>query len=183
MQEDYSAYIGQGHNRPEEMQEIIALAKAQHMAEIKVEKAEAFLKTVKEELREISEQKLPQKMEALGLPEFKTDEGITVSVSEKIRASIPVENRPKAYSWLEENKFDGMIKTTVTIAFKRGDLENAKKLATALQSSGHIANVERKIEPMTLLSFVKEHLRAGKDIPLDLFGVYRQHISEVEIKN
>ena len=43
------------------------------------------------------------------------------------------------------------------------------------------ANLERKVEPMTLQAFIKEHLAAGKDIPLDIFGVYRQRIAKVEV--
>lgn len=177
---DYSAYIG--HNQFKDLPEIIQLAEAQHEAQKKVDRLESDLKTAKEELRHISEKRLPEVMDNLGLTTYSTKSGISVEVVEKIRASLPVENRSKAYAWLEDNNFGGMIKSSVIVSFKRDQLEEANKLVKELVSAHRPASLERKVEAPTLTAFVKEQLSQGKDIPLDIFGVFRQRESVVEIK-
>ncbi len=178
---DYSAYMGMGHNRPDDLSEVARLAEAQHAAQQRVELLELQLKQAVEALKDISEKKLPAKMDELGLANYKTTTGITVEVSEKIRASLSVENRPKGFSWLENNKFGGMIKSTVVVPFPRDKLEDANKLVDKLRIEGKLANLERKVEASTLTAFVKEQLTQGKDIPLDVFGVFRQRVATVEV--
>lgn len=179
--EDYSAYVGIGHNQQDQLLEVTRLAEAAFEAKKKLEQVEEQLKVAKEEYKQVAEKQLPELMDALGLKTFKTSSGISVEVAEKIRTSLPPENRIKAFNWLEENGYGGMIKSTVVVAFKREEIEKAKELANELRIDQYIANVERKIEPMTLTSFIKEQLTQGKDIPLDIFGVYRQRIADVEI--
>lgn len=178
---DYSAFVGVGHNSGNELSEIAQLAESQHAAQVKVEKLETELEIAQKELRNISEKLLPDKMEALGLSDYSTTTGIHVVISEKIRASLAVENRPKGFAWLEENGFGGMIKTTVVSAFGRQQLEKASALADKLREEGYLTNMERKVEPATLTAFVKEQLTQGKELPLDVFGVFRQRIAKVEV--
>lgn len=178
---DYSAFVGVGHNSENELTELSKLAEAQHAAEVKVDRIEADLKIAQEELRVIAEKKIPEKMEALGLSTYSTNTGIHVKIAEKIRASLAVENRPKGYAWLEENGFGGMIKSQAVIAFKRDQLEEANEFVDALRKAGKLANLERKVEPATLTAFVKEQLSQGKELPLEVFGVFRQRIAKVEV--
>lgn len=179
---DYSAYAPSpiGHNQPEEVAHLTHLAEAQYKAQVKVENLEEQLKTAKEEFREIAERQLPEKMDTLGVSSFKTSAGISISVKEKIQAAISVENRPKAYDWLEKNGFGGVIKTNVVVPFKRDELLKARKLAEKLGTEFGLANVDRKVEAQTLLALVREQLAQGKDIPIDLFGVFRMRIAKVE---
>lgn len=178
---DYSAYVGMGHNQPSDLPEITKLAQAQHVAQVKVKKLEAELKVAKEELRQIAEKRLPEAMDSVGITTYTTKEGVSVEISEKIRASLPVENRPKAFAWLEENGFGGMIKSEVIVNFGRSKIDDATKLVEELRAESHLANLERRVEPMTLTAFVKEQLTQGKELPLDIFGVFRQRIAEVEV--
>lgn len=180
-QEDYSAYLNIGHNRPDELAEVTKLANDQHIAETKVANLSHQLEQAEKELAQIAEHKLPELMDELGLTNFTTSNGIKVNIKEKVRASIAVENRPKAYSWLEDNNYAGMIKSNVVINFGRDELEEANKVVEAFRSQQRVAALERKIEPSTLTAFIKEQLTQGKDIPLDIFGVYRQRISKIDI--
>lgn len=178
---DYSAYVGLGHNSGENaLSELSQLAEDQHKAEIKVTRLEAELKIAQEELRQVAERALPEKMEELGLSEYKTTGGLTVEVSEKIRASLTVDNRQKGHYWLEKNKFGGLIKTNVVVSFSRGQLYEAQEFVARLRIEGKLANLERKVEPSTLTAFVKEQLTQGKEIPLDVFGVFRQRVAKVK---
>lgn len=179
---DYSAYVGVGHNgAPEELLEVTKLAEATLAAQTKVEKLEGDLKTATQDYRSLAEKKLPEAMELLGMSSFTTTSDISIEVSEKIRASLAPENRPKAFTWLEENGYGGIIKSEVVVVFKRHQIDEAKKFADELRQKGYLANLERKIEPSTLTAFIKENLAQGKDIPLDIFGVFRQRIAKVEV--
>lgn len=178
---DYAEYARSGHNHQNNLLEISSLAQEQVEAEKQVEKLEAALKNAKEVLREISEKKIPEEMDRLGISTYSTPTGISVKVEEKIRASLAVENRQKGFVWLEENGYGGMIKSSVVVAFKRDELEYAEKLVEALREDEYLVNLERKVEPMTLTAFIKEQLAQGKDIPLDIFGVFRQRVAKVEV--
>lgn len=178
---DYSDYVGIGHNSENELSEVSLLAQAQHEAQIKVDRLEVELKEATEELRVIAEKKLPEKMELLGLSTFSTNTGLSIKVSEKIRASLAVENRPKGFAWLEEKGFGGMIKSQVVVAYKRDQLDVANKFVDELRSQGKLANLERKVEPATLTAFIKEQLTKGEEVPLEIFGVFRQRIAKVEV--
>jgi hypothetical protein len=181
--DDYSAFVGIGHNQPSELLEIAKLAEKQHAAQEKVEKLEEELKDAKEELRNLAERALPNKMDELGISEYTTTSGVRVEVGEKIRATLSPENRPKGFTWLEENGYGGMIKSEVVVAFGRNEIEEANALVDELRSDHQrLANLERKVEPSTLTAFIKEQLRQGRDIPLDVFGVFRQRIAKVEVK-
>lgn len=180
---DYSDYAAPlGHNRPEDITELSKLAEAQHKAELKIETLENGLKLAKEELAEIAEKILPEKMDSLGVSTFETSSGVKIRIKEKIRASLAVENRLRGHEWLEQHGCGGMIKSMVVVPFGRDEIAIAHELVEKLkQQHGRLANLERKIEPMTLLAFVREQLAQGKDIPLDIFSVHRQRISEVKI--
>lgn len=177
MTNDYSQYIGVGHNNSPE---ITLLAETQLKLQEKVEKLEEDLKKAKENLREYSEKLLPEKMEELGFTEFTTSSGISVQVKEVIRASLSVENRPKGHRWLEENGFGGIIKSTVIVPYNRDEIQQANALVEELKLRQRLAGLERKVEPMTLVAFIKEQLAQGKDIPLDIFGVLRQRVAKIE---
>lgn len=178
---DYSAFVGVGHNSVNELSEIALLAEAQFAAQQLVDKLELDLKAAENALKEISEKKLPEKMDALGLSTYSTTSGINVKVSEKIRASLAVENRAKGYAWLEANGFGGIIKSAVMVAYRKDQLNEANEFVEDLRKQGKVVNLERKVEPSTLTAFVKERLTNGEELPLEVFGVFRQRIAKVEI--
>lgn len=179
--EDYAAFVGMGHNSANDMSEITKLAEAQYAAQQKVDALKIDLKAAEEDLRKYSDKLLPTKMDELGIATFETSSGISVEVKEDIRVSVPPENRPKAWDWMEKGGYGALIKSTVITAFERDEIKEANALVEKLRKDNRVANLERKIEPMTLLSFVKEHLAKGKDIPLDIFKVYRQRVAKVEV--
>ena len=177
---DYSTYVGVGHNSADELSNVARLAEAQNKAQENVNRLEEELKAAKEELRKYAEKLLPEEMEKLGLSTYNTTSGISVSVKEQIRATLSPENRPKGFAWLEEHGFGGLIKSNVVVPFKRNEIEEANKLVEKLGEEGKLANLERKVEAQTLMAFVREQLAQGKDIPIDVFGVFRQRIAKVE---
>lgn len=128
---------------------------------------------------EILRRLIPEMMEQAGLESFKMANGATIGVKNEIKASISQANAPKAFAWLTEHDFDGIIKTKVISAFGRGELEEAQKLLDQLESDGVDAALKQEVHPSTLKSFVKERLEEGDDIPLDVFGVFEYKIAKI----
>lgn len=122
---------------------------------------------------------LPELMAELNMLEFKLADGSVCSILPKVNASISEANKPQAYQWLEENNFDGIIKTKVVALFSKGEMEDAKKAQSLLLNNGIGADLDRSVHPATLLSFVKEQLAAGSELPPSI-GVFE--FKEAKIK-
>lgn len=180
MSDEYN-YAPAGHNQPKELPEITKLAEKQHKLQKEVTSLEDGLKSKEAELKQVQEYQLPDAMANAGLSTYGTETGIKVKIEDKVQASLKVENRPAGFAWLEDNGYGHLIKTKVVINFDRGELEDANDLVADLRKEGHVANIERKVEPMTLMSFIKEQLELGRDIPLEIFSVYKHRSAKVKV--
>ena len=157
------------------MHELALLAEQQAAAEVEVAEAEAALKARKEELRIISEETIPEKMEAVGLTTLKTETGLTIKIDDTIRANISKDNTARAMAWLREHGHQFLIKRTLTVI--ASDDEQGDELASLLD--GYDVADMPKVNAQSLSKFVREMLAEGEDVPQDLFGVYRQRKAKV----
>jgi len=180
---DYTSHIEEDRDGSNAVAALRALAVQQHEAEMAVAMAELALQEAKENLRVISEQKLPEMMEELGIPYFETKDGLKIEVRETVHVYMgrSSEEKSAALDWLEDNGHGHIIKRTVEVPFAKGQDEDARRLAEDLISEGRRATFARKVEPMTLKAFVTERLESGEDIPLELFKVHRPKSSKVSL--
>lgn len=160
-----------------------AMAEEQHEAELAVGIAEAQLVEAKDRLRVISEQKLPELMEELGVPYFETSDGLKIEIKESTHVSMgkTPEEKNEALDWLEKNGHGHLIKRTVEVPFGKGMEKDASELVQELNRVGRRASYARKVEPMTLKAFVVERLKAGEEVPLELFHVHQPKSSKVTL--
>lgn len=182
---DYSKFKkddGPGDNA---LSAITHKAQEQAQAEAEVARLEEELDEAKKKLREISWHELPKLMDDLGIPELTLDSGLVVKVGEDIRASIPKAHEAKAFAFLEENNQAGMIKRQFVIEFAREEETWANKFERDLKQRKKPLNVKRKksVPPQTLSAWVRKELEVGKELPLDLLGVFRQRVSKVKMKD
>lgn len=163
---------------------ISQLAQEQVAAESVVATLEAQLTEAKLSLSEIRDRRVPQILDELGIEEFTTQDGIKVSIKEKIRGSIPKTKEAEAFRWLDDHNQGNLIKRQFVIEFGKGDEGWANKFEGDLKKRKKPLNVARKkaVHPSTLQAFITSQLKEGKDIPLDVFGVYRQRSSKVTVK-
>ena len=133
---------------------------------------EAQTKTVKENLRKITDEDLPDMLFSLGVKSFKLEDGSEVSVKQTYGAHIKAENKPNAHQWLRDNGFDDIIKNTVSCEFKRGEDSSANEFMEVASQMGLTPAQKTDVHPMTLKGFVKERIEAGGDFPQELFGVF-----------
>ena len=72
------------------LKSVSALAQRIREAEKAIEKAEAFLKTRKDEMQQLTDELLPAAMEELGMKSFTLEDGAKVEVRQLYGASIPI---------------------------------------------------------------------------------------------
>jgi len=160
-------------------------AKEQLDIETEIAQLEEQLEEAKVRLREVSWYKLPKLMDEARQQELTTIDGITVKVDENIRASIKEANEAKAFSFLEEAGQAGMIKREFLISFNRDEEQWAAKFQRDLtqRKKPVKAKIKRSVHSGTLSSWVKKELESGKDLPLDILGVFRQRVSKLTVKD
>jgi hypothetical protein len=160
---------------------LVSLADQQEAAQEEVERLEALLDEAKKNLQRISEHEIPKLMDGiegkLNLPD-----GRVITIAEKIRASITSEKKPIAMKWLDDNDHGGLIKRRFIIEFGRDQEKWAKEFEAQLAKSKTPLNVkqERNVHWQTLDAFVREQLENGAELPLDLFGVFRQRFAKIK---
>jgi len=134
--------------------------------------AEQLLKEKKRLLHNITDEKLPEALEEMGLQKFTLTDGAEISVKPIYAASIPVDRRMEAFQWLRDHEFGDLVKNNVTVTFGRGEDETAKDFVGLCGSQGFVPSQIEKVEPMTLKAWLRERVEAGDPIPLDLFGAF-----------
>ncbi len=135
----------------------------------------------KEDYRtKLSEEVLPSLFSEVGLSELKLSDGRKLKVSEYFRASIKVENRELAYTWLKNNGFGDLVKNQVTCSFGRNEDEKASSLISDLTEKGLEPAQREWVESSTLRAFVREQYEAGRELPMDLLGAYIGHKTTIK---
>ena len=178
---DYSDYKEQlGDNI---LSVLNGVALDQKKAEAEVARLEEELGLAKQALRHISENTLPTLMDECGMTEFTTTDGIKISVTETIRASIPIESQAQAFEWLKGHNHDDLIKREFKIEFGKGEEKWAEEFEKKLNEEERPLKVQvkRGVHPQTLASFVREQLKEGVDIPLSVFGASRIRSSKIKL--
>jgi len=150
---------------------LIELAEKHRRLSQELQEANIVVADLEGEIKNIARTQIPAIMDNLGMVDFSLSDGTKIAIQDKVTASIKVENRPRAYEWLEENGFGAIIKTKVMVKFGRGDIEEAKAAHQSLLDRGLDAEIDRDVHHQTLQSFVKERLVDGDSLP-DCFGVY-----------
>jgi hypothetical protein len=138
----------------------------------------------KESLRRITEQDLPEAMDEAGMTAFKLEDGTEIKVKPFYAASIPEERKEEAFTWMKERDFDGMIKSEVKVSFGKGEYEIAQSFLNFIRGFNEKAidpEYKETVHWQTLRAFVKEQIEGGKELPLDLFGVFVGRKAELKM--
>ena len=159
--------------------QLSTLADRQVSAQQAVKQAERQVEIEKANLREIAEVQIPELMQKLGMEKFTTTSGLTVSVQQKVRASVLAAKKAEAMKWLRDNGHEALIKRIVKVQFGMG--EDAKA-AEAIAALGDLpVEDDSSVHAQTLAKFVRELDDEGKTVPEELFSVHRQRVSQVKI--
>lgn len=157
-----------------DLDKVAILAAQQLELQRSVKAAELELDDLKKKLERVEQHDLPEAMDEVGLSEFKLRDGTKITISSFYNASIPLERRDEAFTWLDNHEHGGIIKTDVNLNFGRGELEVAKEFMAWLNEQRPELDPEltQGVHWQTLRAFVREQVESGAALPLDLFGVY-----------
>ncbi len=150
-----------------------------------VDQAEAHLKRLKQERLRLSQDVIPSLMEEMDVNRIDVGEGehkVSVSIKPFISASIPVENKERAYEWLRDHNCDDIIKNDVILSFGRREDDQASKLMLELENKGYHPEAKTHIHSQTLKAFIRERVENGKPIDLELFGAFVGKTAEIKRK-
>ena len=159
---------------------IAELAEKIQSQEQQVADTEEKLKKQKEELRKLQNEELPMLMQEIGFKKFELEDGSSVNIKEIYAGSISQANKEKAFNWLRENKFDDIIKNTVTTAFGKGEDTAAKNFMDIAEQAGYTPVQKTEVHPQTLKAFIKERVEGGDEFPMELFGAYIGYKAEIK---
>lgn len=148
-----------------------------------IERTEGRLEMLKKRRRSIVEHEIPDVMGRVGSNEIRLNNGYKVTVKDEVRASLPKdERRPLAFAWLEDSGNGGLIDRRFTIRFPREEEAWADKFERDLAKRKRPLDVERTkdVHHQRLLGFLREQIRGGRSVPMELFGAFIQRIASIK---
>lgn len=175
---DYSQYLEAAQPSEQQSQDGLAklarLAVAQDQAQQDVDRLSDELKAAQQRLNKIAESEIPELMDELGMEKFTTKDGFTVAVKETLRTSLSANRKEEAFKWLRDNGYGAILKRKVFVEFGRGEDAVAEELFRDLLGKHEVVEDQTDVHSATLKAFLTERLKEGVEIPLELFGAFRQ---------
>jgi hypothetical protein len=156
----------------EELASLSKLVARQVSLEEHIRTTEEELSKVKESLRTLSEQTIPEVMIGMGLSELRLSTGESVTISKYYSARIPDAVAEQAFEWLRQQECDDIIKNNISLSFGKGEDDLAQEVGKLLVAKGLAPEQKIFVHPMTLKSFVKERIESNQELPQELFGVF-----------
>ena len=145
-----------------------------------VKTLEEDLKKAKAKLLKLTDEELPSAMQELNISEFKLGDGSQVTLKATYGARISEENRDAAFEWLRKRNEADIIKNTVTVRFNREQDNEAKALVADLVKKEMVPEQKSEVHPGTLRSWAKQRIEDGKELDMNLFGVWVGQRAEIK---
>jgi hypothetical protein len=165
------------------MKQIVTLMNLWKECQMELAKVNEKASELNKFVRTIEEDYLPTVMAEFGLSEFKAEDGAAIKLKTDWFGSVPEARMEAAYEWLKERKLDAIVTSEVSLKFAAGgDSEDdpAAQAYELLAENGFDPNAKRSIHYQTLKAFVKERMEGGKELPMDLFGVYSARVAQIK---
>ena len=145
---------------------------------------EEQLKAKKLEADDISSRVIPELLAEQGLSEIKLADGSKVSVKKEFRATLPKDDlgRESAYQWLRDQGLGDIIKNNVTVSFGRGEDNKANQLMDLAVANGFTPQQKSDVAWNTLTALYEERVKAGLDMPSDVFSLWIKDKTKISRK-
>lgn len=125
---------------------------------------------VSNQLRDISENRLPLALQAAGISEFKLADGSKITTKTEYYPSIQDEHKDATYEWMAMNGHD-IVKNEVSCKFNKGSDAEAMEAYNKLEELGFEPTKKMSIHASTLKAWVKKSLEDGIQLP-DTINVF-----------
>ena len=152
--------------------------------EDEVAELEEKLKAKKNERDDISSRVIPELLQEQGLSEIKLADGSKVSVKKEFRATLPKDDltREAAYQWLRDQNLGDIIKNNVTVSFGKGEDNKANQLVDLAVANGFTPQQKSDVAWNTLTALYEERVKAGLDMPSDVFSLWIRNKTKISRK-
>ena len=152
--------------------------------EDEVAELEEKLKAKKAEADDISSRVIPELLQEQGLQEIKLADGSKVSVKKEFRATLPKDEirREAAYQWLRDQNLGDIIKNNVTVSFGKGEDNKANQLMDLAVANGFAPQQKSDVAWNTLTALYEERVKAGLDMPSDVFHLWIKDKTKISRK-
>jgi hypothetical protein len=152
---------------------VAALALKQLELEADLAKLEAAAKEKKAELAKVQDQDLPAALKAASIKTFQLSNGMTVSLEEDLKVSVPKKNKHPVIKHMTEWGYEAAVENVLTIDLGKGNDNAAKALMASAKEMGVDANLSQDINTGTVKSVLRQRLKEGKSDDLSLFGAFQ----------
>ena len=145
---------------------------------------EEQVKNKKEEIDEISSRIIPELLAEQGLSAIKLADGSNVSVKKEFRCTLPKDEvkREAAYKWLRDQGLGDIIKNNVFVTFGKGEDDKAQQLLDLAASNGFQPQQKSDVAWNTLTALYQERVKAGLDMPSDVFSLWIKDKTKISRK-
>ena len=152
--------------------------------EDEVAELEDKLKAKKAEADDISSRVIPELLQEQGLQEIKLADGSKVSVKKEFRATLPKDDlrREAAYQWLRDQGLGDIIKNNVSVSFGKGEDNKAQQLLDLAVANGFPPQQKSDVAWNTLTALYEERVKAGLDMPSDVFSLWIKDKTKISRK-
>jgi len=146
-----------------------------------IKNAEACLKKLKEEEKQINNFTIPEIMNKMNLSTVKLRDGSELSVKKVYSATIKADKKAEAIKWLRDNGLGDIVKNEITVNFGQGEENKAAEYANLAKESGYEPSQKEAVHAMTLKVTMEDWKNKGNDVPEDLFWTFDGN--QTKIKN
>ena len=152
--------------------------------EDEVEELEDKLKAKKAEADDISSRVIHALLQEQGLQEIKLADGSKVSVKKEFRATLPKDDlrREAAYQWLRDQGLGDIIKNNVSVSFGKGEDNKANQMMDLAVANGFTPQQKSDVAWNTLTALYEERVKAGLDMPSDVFSLWIKDKTKISRK-
>lgn len=148
-------------------------------AEADVAQLSADLKAAQGDVKTLTEFTIPELMDTLEMAAFTTKAGDSITVQDKLSAKKLTQRHGPALDWLRANSQGGLIKTVVGVPFTAGSEADADELVEQLSGEGLAAIKSMEVHHSSLAAAIKQMMKDGVDVPMELLGGYQRRVATV----
>jgi site-specific DNA-cytosine methylase len=152
-------------------------------ANAEVDRIKEQLLVAENVVKNLTDNRIPAVAEGLE-GKFDLGDGRTLTIKEEIRASVAGEKLAPAVEWLDAHDYGNLVKRNLIFEFGKDDDERVKKFKEAvepiLKQQRLVLKEKHAIHNATLVAWVKERLEEGDNLPVDVFGIFRQRVAKVK---
>ena len=147
-----------------------------------IKNAEAGLKKLKEEEKQINNFTIPEIMNKMNLSTVKLRDGSELSVKKVYSATIKADKKAEAIQWLRDNGLGDIVKNEITVNFGQGEENKAAEYANLAKESGYEPSQKEAVHAMTLKVTMEDWKNKGNNVPEDLFWTFDGNQTKVKNK-